>query len=609
MSFTTRPEIQGTFGAVAATHWLAASVGMRILEGGGNAFDAAVAAGFVLQVIEPHLNGPAGDVTMLAAAGDAAEPDVICGQGPVPAKATVEHYRGLGLDIIPGTGQLATCVPGAFGAWLMLLRDRGTMTLRAVLEPAIHYALKGYPLVARIAATIASVRDLFEAEWTSSAALYLPDGDLPRPGALFRNPELAALLIRILDHAEGASGREAQIERAQDYWYRGPVAEAIDRFSRTTEVMDVSGRRHVGLLSGDDMAAWSATVERPVGIDYRDTRIWKCGGWSQGPVFLQALQLLESHGIVELDPLGPDFVHLFAEATKLAMADRDAWYGDAGDVPLAALLDPAYAVRRSGLIGPDASHEIRAGAPGGWAPRLPPLRQAGSTGAATAGGGEPTVAKLAPSLDAAGEPQLLPNGAQRGDTCHVDVVDRWGNMVSATPSGGWLQSNPVIPGLGFALNTRTQMCWLTEGLNSSLMPGRRPRTTLTPSMAFRDGRPSIAFGTPGGDQQDQWSLLFFLRHLDHGLNLQEAIDAPAFHTDHLVASFWPREVDLAGLVLEGRFPASTIEELRRRGHRVTVADPWSEGRLSACATTFEGGQRVIRAAANARGMQGYAVGR
>jgi len=614
MTFTTRPEIQGTYGAVASTHWLASAAGMRILELDGNAFDAAVASGFVLQVVEPHLNGPAGDVTLLAGRADAgradaARPISYCGQGPVPMAATIGYYRGLGLDVVPGTGQLAACVPGAFGTWLRLLREEGTMRLRSVLEPAIAYAANGYPVVERISATIASVQSLFESEWTASAALYLPGGAPPRPGTLFRNPELAALFEAILNHAEAVSGRDAQIERAHDYWYRGPVAEAIDKFSRTQAVMDVSGNRHTGILRGSDLANWAPEVEPAVGIAYRDTEIWKCPGWSQGPVLLQALQILQGHNIAALDPTGPDFVHLVAETIKLAMADRDAWYGDANVPPIETLLDPAYAAARAALVEERASDTLRPGFPGGRAPHMPPIRRSGDTATSVAGGGEPTVARLHPSIDPQGEAPVLPTDLQRGDTCHVDVVDRWGNMVSATPSGGWLQSNPVIPGMGFALNTRTQMCWLEDGLTSSLVPGKRPRTTLTPSMAFRDGRPAIAFGTPGGDQQDQWSLLFFLRHIDQGLNLQEAIEAPAFHTDHLIASFWPREIDPQSLILEDRFPSATVDELRRRGHRVTVAGPWSEGRLSACATMQVNGQRQVRAAANPRGMQGYAVGR
>lgn len=611
MPFTTRPELRGTFGAVASTHWLASATGMGVLERGGNAFDAAVAAGFVLQVVEPHLNGPGGEVPILGCRWNDPEPFVICGQGCSPGAATIGHFRGLDLDIIPGTGQLAACVPGAFGAWLTLLRDWGTASLREVLSPAIGYAAGGHPLVPRIPAAIASVQDLFETEWHSSAAIYLPGGDVPRPGHLFRNPALAGFYTALLADAETAGSRDRQIERALDYWYRGPLAEAVDRFSRK-EVMDVSGRRHRGLLTADDLARWHPSVERPLAVDHGRFRVFKCGPWSQGPALLQALQILSGVDLAGMDPVGPEFIHVVTETIKLVMADRDAWYGDDPAVPLDALLSPEYAAGRLALIGTDAATTPRPGAPNGQAPSMPPLVLAG-TRARGAGAGEPTMASqggpVPATLDRRGEAVLTADGARRGDTCHVDTVDRWGNMVAATPSGGWFQSSPVIPELGFGLTVRGQMFWLQEGLASSLAPGRRPRTTLTPSFAFRDGRPYLAFGTPGGDQQEQWSLAFLLRHVHHGMDLQAAIDAPGFHTDDLVASFWPREVAPGSLTLEGRVPATTAAELRRRGHAVTVGDDWSEGRLSACAREADGDAFLVKAGSNPRGMQGYAVAR
>ncbi len=611
MPFTTRPELRGTFGAVASTHWLASATGMGVLERGGNAFDAAVAAGFVLQVVEPHLNGPGGEVPILGCRPDDPEPFVICGQGCAPAGATTGHFRALGLDLVPGTGQLAACVPGAFGAWLTLLRDWGTASLREVLAPAIGYAASGHALVPRISAAIGSMRELFETEWRSSAAIYLPNGAVPQPGALFRNPVLAGFYTALLAEAETAGSRDRQIERALDYWYRGPVAEAVDRFART-EVMDVSGRRHRGLLTADDLARWSPAIERPLAVDHGRYRVFKCGPWSQGPALLQALQILSGVDLAEMDPVGPDFIHTVAETIKLVMADRDAWYGDDPAVPLEALLSTDYAAERRALIGASASTALRPGAPGGRAPTLPPVVLAG-TRARGVGAGEPTMAAqggpVPATLDRRGEAVLTPDGVRRGDTCHVDTVDRWGNMVAATPSGGWFQSSPAIPELGWGLTVRGQMFWLQEGLASSLAPGRRPRTTLTPSFAFRDGRPYLAFGTPGGDQQEQWSLAFFLRHVHHRMDLQEAIDAPGFHTDDLVASFWPREVAPGSLTLEGRVPPETAAELRRRGHAVTVGDDWSEGRLSACARESDGDAFVVKAGSNPRGMQGYAVGR
>lgn len=610
MGFTTRPELRGTFGAVSSTHWLASTVGMSILEKGHTAFDAAVAAGFVLQVVEPHLNGPGGEVPIIVTPADAGQPIVISGQGPSPAGATIKHFREIGLDIIPGTGLLPACVPGAFGAWLTLLRDHGSAELEDVLAPAIYYAENGHPLVPRIANTIGTMRELFTTHWHSSAEVYLPNGEAPEAGKLFRNPQLAALYRRIVKEANAAPNRDARINAALDYWYRGPVAERIEEFCATEVVWDVSGRHHKGLIRADDLAAFEPAIEKPVSIAYGDYEVFKCGAWSQGPVLLQMLQMLSGTDIADLDPLGADFVHLAVECTKLAMADRDAWYGDSPEVPLAALLAPAYATQRRALIGETASMEVRPGSPDGRRPVTPPLREVGTIPQPGLGGGEPTVARdrQLPN-DREGEPSLSREGAQRGDTCQVSAVDRWGNMVSATPSGGWLQSSPAIPGLGFCLTTRGQMFWLEEGLNSSLKPRVRPRTTLTPSTVYRGGVPYMAVGTPGGDQQDQWQLSFLLRHIHGGLNLQEAIDAPAFHTDHLPSSFWPREISLGSTTVEARFSSETIEALRRRGHVVITGDAWSEGRLSAVAQEMDRGSRIVKAGANPRGMQGYAVAR
>lgn len=597
--FTARPNLLGTMGAVASTHWLASAVGMRMLEADGNAFDAAVAAGFTLQIVEPHLNGPGGDSTIIVSRAADARPSVICGQGPAPQGATIAHFQGLGLDSIPGTGLLAACVPGAFGAWLVMLRDFGTKTLRSVLSPAIEYALDGHPLLAQAADVIASVEDLFRSEWTTSAAVFLPGGAVPSPARLFRNRPLGNFYRGLLEYAEGTSSdREGQIEAALSYWYEGPVAEAIDRFCQQTQAFDVSGRHHHGLLRASDLHGWRPSIESPLSTRYRGYEIFKCGVWSQGPTMLMALQILETFDLAALDRGGARFVHLTVEAIKLAMADRDAWLGDSGDVPIAALLDPAYARERAKLIGDHASEELRPGRPNGLPPVIPFSGERPDAATSVPGGGEPTFRRDAAMLD-----------TQRGDTCHVDVVDRWGNAVAATPSGGWLQSSPLIPALGFSLGTRLQMAVLEPGHANSLMPGKRPRTSLTPTLVHRDGKPYMALGSPGGDQQEQWSLQLLLNLIDFGMTIQEGIEAPAFHTDHLIGSFWPRTSAMASLTLESRFPGETVAELREMGHRITVGGPWSEGRLSACSYERDDDGPLIQAGANPRGMQGYAIAR
>ncbi|HEY3018085.1 MAG TPA: gamma-glutamyltransferase family protein [Gaiellaceae bacterium] len=556
VEFTTRPELRGTFGMVASTHWLASAAGMAVLERGGNAFDAAVAAGFTLQVVEPQANGPGGEVLAIFFSNDRDAPLVLCGQGVAPAAATIESFRALGHELIPGTGVLAACVPGAFGGWLLLLEEFGTWRLEDVLAFAIDYAHNGFPVTRGMRTAIEREAELIAA-WPASRELYLP---APKIGTQFRNPRLAATYKRIVVESRGGS-REQELERARGAFYEGFVADEIDRFCR----------RENGFLAGADLAGWRATLEPVVTFDYRGITVCKTPPWGAGPVALQQLALLEEFDLRGLSEA--EFVHVVIESAKLAFADRDALYGDA-DVPLETLLSPEYNERRRAFVRDDASSAYEPGFG-----RLPTVVEA----RAMAGAGEPT----------------------RGDTVHLDVVDLWGNMISATPSGGWLQSSPVIPALGWPLGTRAQMFWLEEGLPSSLRPGARPRTTLSPGLALRDGKPWLAWGTPGGDQQEQWAFHVFLRHVERGLDLQEAVDAPEFHTDHLISSFHPRALVPRSLALEGRFEPAVVDDLRGRGHDVTVEPDWSLGRVTA--VQKESGQ--LRAAANPRGMQGYAVGR
>ena len=608
--FTTRPELAGSFGMVASTHWLASAAGMAVLELGGNAFDAAAAVGFTLQVVEPHMCGPGGEVPVIGHDARRGETFVVCGQGTAPAAATAEAYTGLGLDLVPGSGLLAATVPGAFGGWLLLLREYGTLRLRDVLGYAIGYAQDGYPLIPAISWSIASVADLFREHWQTSAEVYLPGGGVPAPGSRFANRALAATYARLLAEAEAASGdRDGQLEAARRAWYDGFVAEEIGKFA-ATEVMDVTGERHRGLLTSQDLSTWRARLEAPVTYDYHGLTIAKTGPWGQGPVFLQQLALLDGYGLAAMGtaPGSADFIHTVTEAGKLAFADREAWYGDPAftDVPLDDLLSKAYNGERRKLIGETASMDLRPGSPAGREPRLPGFAtqsfgRKDSGARARAGSGDPGIDP------ATGEPLGRSTGAdvRRGDTCHVDVADRWGNVVAATPSGGWLQSSPVIPSLGFCLGTRAQMFTLDPGLPATIAPGKRPRTTLTPSLALRGGEPYLAFGTPGGDQQDQWTLGFLLNHVHFGMNLQQAIDFPAFHSAHMPSSFYPRDAYPGRLDVESRTGDEVIGELRRRGHDVHVQPAWSLGRTSAVARR----NGMLYAAANPRGMQGYAAGR
>ncbi|OOC52894.1 MULTISPECIES: gamma-glutamyltransferase family protein [Nocardiopsis] len=597
--FTTRPQLRGDFGMVASTHWLASATGMSLLERGGNAFDAAVGAGFTLQVVEPHLNGPGGEVPVVFQAAGSA-PRVLCGQGVSPAAATIDAYAGM--DRVPGSGVLAATVPGSFDAWMLLLRDHGTMTVRDVLDHAIGLAERGYPVLDRIAAAVEALAPVFSRHWTGSAAVYLPHGTAPRPGSRLRNPALAATYRRVVAEAESAGGgREAQIEAARRSWSRGFVAEAVGAFL-SSPVPDGSGEPQRALLTAQDMADWSATYEDTVSVPHGSHTVHKTGPWGQGPTMLQQLRVAEALGTGRdvLDGVGADFVHRVTEAAKLAFADREAWYGDPDfvDVPLKELLGADYAARRAALVDDGrASMEQRPGRVGTRSPFEPPLYVPGQTPADRTTG-EPTV------RDAAGSgPAEL-----RGDTCHVDVVDARGNMVSATPSGGWLSSSPLIPGLGFPLGTRAQMFWLDPASPNALAPRKRPRTTLSPTLVTReDGQAVLAIGTPGGDQQDQWTFTALLRILNGVEDLQEALDTPMFHTTAFPSSFHPRETVPGGLVVEPRVGEGVIDALRGRGHRVEVVEDWALGRLAAVARDPESGE--LRAAADARGVQGYAAGR
>jgi gamma-glutamyltranspeptidase/glutathione hydrolase len=504
---------------------------------------------------------------------------------------------------MPGTGHLPAVVPGSFGAWMLLLRDYGTMTLREVLEPAITIALDGFVVKPEVANLIKRVAGFFRTHWPSSAAVFLKGGNAPKAGELLHLPGHAETYLRIILEAETAGNdRVSQIERATHAWYQGFVAEAVDRFFRTP-VMDTTGATHTGFLTGDDLAGWKASLENPVNINYGEEYcVFKPGPWAQSPVFLQQLALLQEFDIAAMDPLGAQFVHVVQECAKLAFSDRDKFYGDPrfAEVPLRVLLSEDYNRRRCKLVDSRASQDLRPGFIDGRGGDIS-VRARGSTVIAHA---ETTDAALDDTIPSRSWAEFL--SATQGDTCHLDIIDRWGNMISGTPSGGWLSGSPVVPGLGFCISVRGQMFSLDESHPNSLVSGKRPRTTLTPTLAFRRSEPYMSFGTPGGDQQDQWALHAFLRHVQHGMTLQEALDAPSFHTDHLQNSFYPREWVQGHLAIEEGFPVATLAELDRRGHRLEISPKWGHGN-SVTMVARDG--RLLRAAASPRRMQCYAIGR
>jgi len=577
-----RPTVMATRGVVSSGHYLASEIGLRILQRGGNAMDAAAATGFALAVLKPHQNGIGGEAPVLVYSASEGKPFAISGNGTAPGAATIERCRRLGVKVIPGDGFLPAIVPPAVDTWILLLARFGTLRLCDVLGPAVELAEGGFPVYDSLHANIARAAERFRCEWPSSAQKFLPGGQVPAIGALWRQPHWAATFRKLIDAEASCRDRERGLKAARDLFYRGEIAERIAQFCRSTPVCDATGREHCGLLSAEDMAAYSARVEKPLTTRYRGIDVCKCSTWTQGPVLLQTLNLLEGYDLASMGHNSADYIHTVVECMKLAYADREFYYGDPDfvDVPLERLLSKPYAAERRGLVDPArASMELRPG------------------------GRPPISAESVLDVNAAFGP---PAGHHEGDTTKLEVIDARGNMVSATPSGGWLMSSPVVPGLGFPLGTRGQMFSLVPGHPNALAPGKRPRTSLTPSLALKDGRPWLAFGSPGGDCQDQWALQFLLNVAEFGMSLQEAVEAPTFWTAHFPSSFYPRTAEPGSLYAEGRIAEPVREELSERGHIVRATGDWSGGNTLAAAIDERSG--VLSAAASPRLDPAYAVG-
>jgi len=569
--YTTRPLVTGRAGVIAAGHHLATAAGLKMFARGGNAVDAGVAAGFALAVLKPHENGLGGECPILIYAPSEGKVVAVNGQGTAPKAATLGWFRERGIALIPGDGLLAATVPAMFGSYCTALAQYGRLTLREVLAPAIELAWQGYPMYAALHNALAWNRERFLNEWPSTAAVYLPDGQAPAVGAVLRNPALARTLQRLADAEAAARGqnREAAIRAAIDLFYRGEIAKQFLDFTRHTPVRDASGEAHTALLDRDDFAGFGTKVEAPVAVDYRSCRVFKCGPWTQGPVFLQQLRLLEGFPLSELGHNTPAYIHAVVECAKLAFADRERYYGDPEfvHVPFDRLFSDAHAETQRARI-------------------------------------DPRRANNGPLWDA---PEEEAPAAYTGDTTHLDVIDGDGLMMSATPSGGWIPSSPVIPALGFPLGTRAQVFSLREDHPNGLQPGKRPRTTLTPSLAFRAGKPWIVFGTPGGDAQDQWTLQFFLNAVEFGMDLQAAIDAPSFHTDHFINSFYPKNPGDGTVFIEEGIPPETLRDLQARGHRLYLLPPHNNGEV--CAVAINPATGLREGAASSKGSgQAYAAG-
>ena len=595
--FTTRPVIMGTRGVVTSGHYLATAAGFRIMEQGGNAIDAAAAMCLCLNLLEPQSNGIGGEAPTLIYSATEKKTFAISGMGWTPKAFSIDWCREHGIDLIPGDGYLPACVPAVVGTWATAVARFGTMSFSQVLQPATELAENGFPVYEALRYRLSANAQKFMELYPTTGEVYCPNGQPPQTGEVLRNPDLANTL-RLMCQAEAAAqhkGRIAGIEAARDAFYRGEIAERIIEFISENPVEDASGVAHAGLLSYEDMAEWHATVEEPVSFNYRGVDVHKCPPWTQGPVFLQQLAILEGFDLKKMGHNSAEYLHTWLESAKLAFADREAYYGDPlfDDVPLDVLLSKGYGEARRGLIGPHASIELRPGNVG-----------RGISAHATLDVAEDNRRAL--GVAARGIKDLGQGHAHIGDTTHLDSVDREGNMVAATPSGGWIGTSPVIKGLGFPLGTRGQMFYLNPARPNALAPRKRPRATLTPSLVTKEGEPFMAFGTPGGDSQDQWTLQFFLNYVDFDMSIQQALDAPTVHSEHFPSSFYPRSAYPGRVVAESRIPGEVVAELEHRGHEVVVNDAWAHGKPMA--VHFSKSDGVMSGGASAKGNIGYAIG-
>ena len=595
--FTTRPTIMGTRGVVTSGHYLATAAGFRIMDQGGNAIDAAAAMCFCLNLLEPQSNGVGGEVPTLIYSAKERRAFAVSGMGWSPKNFTIEWCRQNGVDLIPGDGYLPATVPGVVGAWAAAVSRFGTMSFSQILQPVIELAENGYPVYQRMHDRLQQFSERFLSLYPTTAAIYLPDGRVPEVGQIIRNPDFGKSM-RIMCDAEDAAksqGRVAGIEAARDAFYKGPIAKRIAEFIRENPVMDASGEAHAGLLSEEDMAEWEATIEQPVTYEYKGLDVYKCPSWTQGPVFLQQLAILKGFDLQDQGHNTTEYLHTVIESAKLAFADRDTYYGDPlfDETPLGMLLSEDYSVGRRELVGEKASMEFRPGDLGGGVPDYALASVADDN-------------RRALGIGARDVQDLGFDHAHVGDTTHLDAVDSEGNMVAATPSGGWLGTSPIIEGLGFPLGTRGQMFYLNAERPNALAPHKRPRATLTPSLVMKDGEPYMVFGTPGGDAQDQWTLQFFLNYVEFGMELQEALDAPTVHSVHFPSSFYPREAFAGRVFAESRLDQEVFSSMEGRGHEMVKNSPWQHGKLMAI--RFHKDTGLIEGAVSAKGNIGYALG-
>ena len=563
-----QPRIFGRRGAVAAEHYLAPMAGIDMLKAGGNAVDAAVAATLVEGVVNPQMHTIGGEIPILIQAPGEAEPVCINGNMVAPERATPEAFRALGHDAIPASGVLAAGVPGAMGALLAAARRYGRLSFADLVAPALDLARHGFPVHAGLLRQhgfgIAANAPRFRTDWPGSAAVYLPEDRIPEEGAIITNPALAATFAHVADAEKAAGGsREAGLDAAFRAFYKGDIAREIVAF--------VAARG--GLLQRSDFDRFAVPFERPVSLRFEGVDLYKAGPWTQGPALLQSLSILKRFDLRAAGHNSVDYIHLVVEAMKLAFSDREQFYGDPAfvDVPVEALLGDAYGLRRADLIGARADASLRPGDPTTGEALLPAARRLG--------------------------------GALWGPgTVHVDAMDREGFTAAFTPSGAWIRSSEVVPAVGFPLGARLANCRLGPAHHPNVVaPFKRPRTTISPSIAVKDGQPWIAFGSMGGDQQDQWQLQFFLNRVVFDMPIQKAIEAPKFSSEHFPALFAPHDFFLNRLRIEESVGEAVLDGLSLRGHEIDAAPAWTEGFL--CATERNLATGVLEAGSDPRGTK------
>ena len=564
------PRLFGTNGAVTSEHYLSANAGADVLKAGGNAVDAVVCAALVEGVVNPHQHTLGGECPILIQMADAPMPVVINGNTMAPAAATVENYRARGLSEVPDAGILAAGVPAALGAYTKALGEFGSMTFSEVAAAALNLCRNGFPahrgLIHMTDFGVNALQHIFRDEWHNNAEIYLPENLVPEAGQLLQNPALADCLQTLCDVERSTAGnRKKGISQVRKEFYSGDIAGHIVNHSKARD----------GLIERRDLERYITHTEKPVHVDFENTRIFKCGAWNQGPAMLQALSILKNFDLRALGHNSSEYLHIVIEAVKLAFADREQWYGDPAvvEVPIDELLSKEYGKLRSELIDEFAvDAEIRPG--------------------------DPTVLQASLPIE-----QRLGGASWGHGTVHVDAIDSVGNMVSATPSGGWIRSSEVVRELGFPLGNRLMTFYLEPQHHPNIIaPYKRPRTTISPTLVHRDGIPWMVYGSMGGDQQDQWMLQFLLNRVVFNLTLAESIDAPKFSSEHFPGFFAPHEAFKKRVRMEPRVGESVIEDLRNKGHDIELVPDWTEGFLLAIEKNAKTG--VLEAACDPRGAKG-----